>query len=174
MNPKQLTDQSSIYQYTLLKRIRISSLMKASYILLLTGCLMFLFTREPFGSCVLVLAVVRALQFVFKRTALHWMHPTLASRWSVSFRFPFVGLVPQQPVLYASYRNIEIHAFLAGVFLIGSVFIWFPLDAVASICCTFIILHLPTLMTLCYRSKPQEGSSTWIKLQHSDVSYYRA
>lgn len=174
MNKNSLADHSSIYQYTLLKKVRIRPWMWVFYILLLTGCLMFLLSSESLGLCLLILAVVWTLQLFFKRTTLHWMYPVLVKRWSLSLRLPFVGLVPQQPVLYGSFRNVELHTALLGFFLVGSVGIWLPVDAFAAIACTFLTIQLPPLIALLFRMKTVRASNVWIKLQTSDISYYRA
>ncbi len=166
-------EQSSIYQYTLLRKVRITPWMRALYILLLTGCLMFLLSRESMVMCLIVLALVCILQLLFKWTALRWNYPGLAKRWTFSIRLPFSGLVPQQPVLLTNYRSIEWHASLAGLFLVGSIAIWLPLNAVAAVVGVWLMIQLPSIVPLLFRVKSSD-SSVSVKLQSDAISYYRA
>lgn len=164
---------ATFYQYKLIKKINLSAQLLPIYILLPLVVVIFQTIFLSLWSILyLIIAapVVFWIQYVISRSVLLITGHTISKRWSVSFKLPWLGFMPDQHISYRIFRKVQLHNFYIGLCIAVLFIFWSPpAFTVSLITCHlwFLLPHLYTLFRL--SGQNQEGM---LKFNPSDVSYY--
>jgi hypothetical protein len=165
-----LSDDSTIYSYKLIRKIRHSY---AAVTIYWTMLALFAFVQSLRGGGLWLLASAPAafsLQGVISGLCLWMMRGGAASVWGWRFGALWNGLLPEGYAPLPLVRRIQSHSFWIGLAAVGLLVPWLPDMALESLFFFHLWLLAPRWMILVrIRRKTQAG---WIKINPHDTSFY--
>lgn len=170
MKDRQLSKQSSVYQYRLLQRIHHQRYFAYVYwvlpVLLLAWGLIE-WNPWPMGAaCVLV----PLLHFMITWLSLRTMDGQAPKHWGWSFQLPWWGYRPASYVSLEKMLSLHMQLFLITLVIIGCMFPWVSLELLVSFLFIHLWLLLPRFIILLRFSK--HSKIGYIKINETDTSCY--
>lgn len=176
MSSPVLTHESSIYQYTLLKKVRMTSIRQLTYAGLVAGylsvCTFTLGLAHLFGILLLlpILALLQSgllLMLVYLRSK-HW-----SRHWSCLAGFPFAGLNPMGYVSFTQYRSVHLHMSFASFMLIFAMFAWVTPSIWMHLIFLQLWLLLPRGMVILL-APSVHASTLLVRIQQREITYVQS
>lgn len=136
---------ATFYQYKLIKKINLTAPLLRVYILL---PLLVLVLETVFLSWWSILYLIIAapvmfwVQYVISRSVLLISGHPISKRWSISFKIPWLGFMPDQHISYRIFRKVQLHNFYIGLCIAALFIFWSPPAFTVSL----IICHLWLLL----------------------------
>jgi hypothetical protein len=167
---KELSKDSSLYQYRLLKRIRYNSIVMFLYWSILAAVAAWnLFRYHPY-SLLFALVVIPLLH-----TLLIYLHVTLKEKrslahWRFQFRFPWLGYAPTNHIALQRFMNVQLQVLWITIMISGSFYPWVALDVMLNLLIVHIWIFLPRLI-LFFRLRKHTRTG-YLKLNEKDTSCY--
>jgi hypothetical protein len=165
-----LSDDSTIYSYKLIKKIRHSYAAVTMYWIVLA---LFAFAQSLRGGWPWLLAsapAAFALQSGVARLCLWMMGGGAASVWGWRFGALWNGLLPEGFAPLPLVRRMQSHLFWIGLAVIGLLYPWLPDTALESLFFFHLWLLAPRWAILVrIRRKTQ---AVWMKINAHDTSFY--
>ncbi len=172
MSRHRMSQDSTIYQYTLVGKIPFSDIFNVLYftVLLLFPVMEILLSGwSQLISFLLGFGLVQVLHLFIIRAMLSIQPESEASSWSLQFRPPWIGVLPKQFCSVGLFQRVHVQLLWIGLAFIGCLVPWTS----AAFLCTLVYIHvwilLPRLLILMMRKE----NSAIVKLGERDVSYYK-
>lgn len=164
---------ATFYQYKLIKKVNLTKPLLNIYIVLplIIAILESLFlSRWSIFYLIIAAPVVFWVQYVISRSVLLISGHTISKRWSVSFRLPWLGFMPEQYISYRIFRKVQLHNFYIGLCISALFIFWSPPAFTVSLITSHLWLLLPRLYILFkMHLHNKEGM---LKFNATDASYY--
>jgi hypothetical protein len=170
MNKKELSKDSTVYHYRLLKRIHYNSIL----ILIYWGILVGIFIWEVVSlwsfSMLFALVLIPLLH-----TMLIYLHVTLKEKrtlahWFFRIRLPWLGFAPTYHISLQKYRSIQLQVLWITIMIIGCFYPWVAHDLILNLLLVHLWIFLPRLMIFFrFRKHSKIGL---MKLNEKDTSCY--
>lgn len=169
VNKQELSKESTVYHYRLLKRIHYSTILNLIYWGILVSMLAWeLIHLRPYAMLlgIAFLPLLHAL--------LIYLHITLKEKrplthWQFRFRLPWLGLAPTNHIGLKRFRGLQMQVFWVTIMIIGCFYPWAPLDMI-SLLFVHLWIFLPRLIIL-FRLR-KHSTRGFIKLNDKDTSCY--
>ncbi|WP_339799604.1 hypothetical protein MKY19_00120 [Paenibacillus sp. FSL R5-0744] len=164
---------ATFYQYKLIKKVNLTARLLPIYIML---PLLVLVLETIFLSWWSILYIIIAapvafwVQYVISRSVLLISGHPISKRWSVSFKLPWLGFMPDQHISYRIFRKVQLHNFYIGLCIAALFIFWSPPAFTVSLITCHLWLLLPRLYTLFRLNRQDQGGM--LKFNPTDVSYY--
>lgn len=164
---------ATFYQYKLIKKINLSAPLQNIYIVLpLLAMVLETVFLSWWSIFYLIIAapVVFWVQYVISRSVLLISGHPISKRWSISFKLPWLGFMPEQYISYRIFRKVQLHNFYIGLCIAALFIFWSPPAFTVSLITCHLWLLLPRLYTL-FKIKPHDKEGM-LKFNPTDASYY--
>jgi hypothetical protein len=175
MNKRLIPQDSTIYNYTLIRRMPNSRLYMTLWYITLTVCLLYAYRKAGFhGAFLFTLAIpVVLLLHCIIITLIHKVKPPVPGQnWRLHVHFPWLGFIPAGYVSLTVLVRLHNHLWLIGVAVILAVYPWFPAafcDAALFIHCWILFPRMPVMFIM-----SRAGKSGLCKITKADTSLYKA
>ncbi|QGQ93657.1 hypothetical protein EHS13_01355 [Paenibacillus psychroresistens] len=173
MKDQKIAENSTFYNYTLIKKIS----MTRSFIIFclyfnifLLACDVIYFRLDGLIAYLISIPAIALLQFILISIVLQTTNDSSRRHWGIRKGLPFVGYMPTGFVALKSLYRVHAHLLLVGSAIIGILYIWIPPAYFNSFMFVHLGLLLPRLVTL-WRFKKLKPSGL-VKFNEKDVSYY--
>jgi hypothetical protein len=170
MKLKELSKDSSLYQYRLLQRIHYHSFVMIPYWGILAAAVVWnLLQYHPYS---LLFAIV----FIpLLHTLLIYLYVTLKEKrsfahWRFKFRLPWLGLVPTNHIALQRFMGGQLQVLWITIMISGSFYPWLPLDMMLNLLIVHLWIFLPRLI-LFFRLR-KHFQTGYLKLNEKDTSCY--
>ncbi|WP_409343851.1 hypothetical protein [Paenibacillus sp. MBLB4367] len=127
MKDRHLSEQSTIYNYTLLKKIPYSKYYKTMYagaLLLGTTLLFTTFGIRAVVSILIAYVIVQLLHVLLLRQLLSLAHANNRNVWKIKLDFPSVGYLPDGFIAASLFKRLHLHLFVVGTAVIAMTYLW--------------------------------------------------
>lgn len=173
MKDKKIADNSTFYNYTLIKKIiftRPFKLFCLYFNIFLLGCDLFYFHLEGLIAYLIGIPAIVLLQFILVTIVLQTTNDSSRKHWEFRFNMPHLGYLPNGFVPLKSLYRVHAHLLLVGSAVIGVIYIWIPAAYFNSFVFVHLGLLLPRLIVL-WRFKNLKPSGL-VKINQKDAAYY--
>ncbi|WP_091176386.1 hypothetical protein [Paenibacillus sp. 1_12] len=169
VNKQELSKESTVYHYRLLKRIHYSTILNLIYWGFLLSILVWeLIHLRPY-------ALLLGMAFLpLLHALLIYLHITLKEKrplthWQFQFRMPWLGLAPTNHIGLKRLWGLQLQVFWITIMIIGCFYPWAPIDMI-SLFLVHVWIFLPRLLIL-FRLR-KHMSKGFVKLGDKDTSCY--
>lgn len=170
MNDRNLSKDSTIYNYRLLKRIRYSPFWTFSHLGALLGFYVFDIIRlDPFRFPA-SLAVMALLHHLLMHLLFIMKEEYNPDFWFLRFRFPWFGMAPDNYCPLSKCRQLGIQLLWIPFLLAVCIYPWISLSSIIHLAIAHIWLVLPRLALL-YRLR-KHSKIGLIKIGVQEISCY--
>lgn len=173
MKDKKLSENSTFYHYTLIKK----AIYTPAFIMV---CICFnffflicdiaYFKLEGLETFVLAIPIVCLLQIILIKIVLRTIQDASRRFWSIRFNFPCIGYLPTGFVSLKSLHRVHAHLLLVGTAVIAVSYAWVPSSYFNSFIFVHLCLLLPRYIIL-WKFKKLKPSG-FVKFNDNDASYY--
>lgn len=173
MKDRHLSEHSTIYNYTLLKKIPYSTYYKAVYAgVLALGAISLVTTYglAAFITIVIAYVLVQVLHAMLLRQLLSIAHSNQRNIWKFKLNFPSVGYLPEGFIPSSLYKRLHLHLAIVGTAVIGLAYVWVQPLYFYSLLMMHVWVLLPRLFHLWQFHKLKK--SGLIKCNPLDTSFY--
>lgn len=167
---KELSKDSSLYQYRLLQRIHYHSIVMFLYWGILAAVIVWnLLQYHPFS-------LLFALVFIpLLHTLLIYLYVTLKEKrslaqWSFQFRLPWLGFAPTNHIALQRFMRAQLQVLWITMMISGSFYPWLALDVTQNLLIIHLWIFLPRLV-LFFRLR-KHTKTGYLKLNEKDTSCY--
>jgi hypothetical protein len=171
---KKLSEDSTIYHYRLINRIRI----KYEYLALYISCLLvatFLFVafHNLTEIISLLLGYILIQMIHLSITSLVFLVRSKISlrNWAFQLQFPWVGFMPKQPVSMLTFTSVQLHLLFVGIAVIACFFPWATPIFLGNLIFLHLWILIPRFFVILFSRIPQ---SEMIKLDQKSISHYNS
>lgn len=166
---QELSKESTVYHYRLLKRIHYSTMLILSY----WGILLIMLAWELINLRPYTLLLGMAF-LPLLHALLIYLHITLKEKqslthWHFQFRMPWLGLAPTNHIGLKRLRGIQLQVFWITIMMIGCFYPWAPMDMI-SLFLVHVWIFLPRLFIFLILSR--HTTRGFLKLNDKDTSCY--
>jgi hypothetical protein len=170
INKKELSGESTVYHYRLLKRIHNNSVLFGIYWGILVGWFVWELIRlrlVPFlGSLVAVPVMHMVLVYLY----FSLKEKRSLAEWTFHFSLPWIGLAPMNHIALRRVRRMHLHLLWITVVISGCLYPWVALDVLFNLLFVHIWIFLPRLIIFFRFRKHQEIG--YLKINEKDTSCY--
>lgn len=173
MKDQKIAENSTFYNYTLIKKIamtRTFTIFCLYFNIFLLACDVIYFHLNGLIAYVVAVPSIALLQFILITIVLQSTNDSSRKHWGFRASLPFVGYLPSGFVALRSLYRVHAHLLLVGSAIIGIIYIWIPPAYFNSFMFVHLGLMLPRLVIL-WRFKKLKPSGL-VKFNERDVSYY--
>lgn len=174
MKERNLSAESTIYNYKLLKKMPYPLPYRLAFILLLGIAALSLFTVYGLLSLAALACsyiLVQALHLALIRLLLKTSgYTAMRGKWSLHKHFPVNGFLPDGFAAAAPFRRLHNHLLIVGTAVIGLLYMWVPSLYFYALLLIHAWVLLPRFIPLLlFRKLKKPGL---IKCNAQDMSYY--
>lgn len=174
MAQHKLSEDSTIYHYTLLQRFT----RKHPFYWMYTACLLlWLFADVVYlgrrGAVLLIASTASGLLAHVGIVALlrFYSRGTVPRLWSWALAYPLYGYLPTGYVPVTQWNRANRHRLLIGFALLAPLYVWLPLAWLANLAAAHYFLLLPQLIYVGSCMRKHRGGL--MKVTFSDISLYK-
>lgn len=174
-----LTDHptATIYQYKLVKQIKIRKETMISYllsILILIGFQYFYYGQFGLFSSLLSFVIIQLLHMLITFVTFIQVEEAVDRKWKWSIIPPWIGFKPANDISYIVFKRVHNHSFWLGIVLIALFYPWTPLSIVISLYVWHIWLLAPKLLVILRLQKHFRKIKRGIlRIQNNEVNFYQ-
>lgn len=169
-----ISEQSTIYHYTLLRRFT----RKHPFCFIYSACLLlWVFADAVYlGGRGLIILAVSAASVLLCHAAIallihYFSKGTVPRIWGWAWAYPFFGFIPSGYVPVGQWNRANRHRLLIGFSLIALLYVWLPFPWLANAAAAHYFLLLPQLVYI--GSCMRKNSSGLVKATTAEVSLYK-
>jgi hypothetical protein len=173
MKDQKIAENSTFYNYTLIKKILFTRSLKLFCLyfnIFLLGCDLFYFHLEGLIAYLIGIPAIVLLQFILITIVLQTTNDSSRRHWELRINFPNLGYLPSGFVALKSLYRVHAHLLLVGSAVIGIIYIWLPSSYFNSFMFVHLGLLLPRLIVL-WRFKKLKPSGL-VKITPKEAAYY--
>lgn len=173
MKEQKIAENSTFYNYTLIKKIMFSRSFKLFCLyfnIVLVSCDVIYFQLQGLIAYLIGIPTIAFLQFFLIKIVLQTTNDSSRRHWSFRVNLPCVGYLPNGFVTLKSLYRVHAHLLLVGSAIIGVIYIWIPAPYFNSFMFVHLGLLLPRLIIL-WRFKKLKPSGL-VKFNLKDTAYY--
>jgi hypothetical protein len=173
LKDQKIAENSTFYNYTLIKKIGFTRSFKLSCLyfnIFLLSCDAIYFRVEGLIAYLIGIPAIILLQFMLITLVLQTTNDTSRKHWSFRVNLPCLGYLPSGYTTLKSLYRVHAHLLLVGSAVIGVIYIWIPASYFNSFMFVHLGLLLPRLIIL-WRFKKLKPSG-FVKFNDKEVCYY--
>ncbi|MEX2459944.1 MAG: hypothetical protein WD469_01360 [Paenibacillaceae bacterium] len=173
MKDQKIAENSTFYNYTLIKKILFSRAFQLFYLyfnIFLLSCDVVYFQLEGLVAYLIGIPTIALLHFILITIVLQTTKDSSRKHWRFRVNLPCVGYLPTGFVTLKILYRIHAHLLLVGSSVIGIIYIWIPSSYFNSFMFVHLGLLLPRFIIL-WRFKKLKSSGL-VKFYKKEVGYY--
>lgn len=174
MKERNLSVESTIYNYKLLKKVPYNLPYRLTFILLLGIAALSLVASYGLLSLVALAGayiLIQALHLALIRMLMNTKaYAAIRGKWSMQMHFPVNGCLPEGFIAAAPFQRLHNHLLIVGTAVIGLLYLWVPSLYFYALLLIHAWLLFPRFIPLLlFRRLKKPGL---IKCNAQDMSYY--
>ena len=173
MENHHLSENSTFYQFRLVRKIHYSKVLIYAYLVVLGLPLGVLIKAYSLTGLVVMVGEGVLLLFVHALILLILIKVQLnlkVSHWSFQILLPWVGFLPKQYISLSSFKQIHHHLFWVGLVVMGFFSPWYSFYLISTLGFLHVWILMPRFIIFyLLRSENPDGV---VKLNQQDTSYF--
>jgi hypothetical protein len=169
----KISENSTIYNYTLIQKIPFAPSLLAAYILLLIVWVsydLYALRKEGLYAFVVGALVVYAMHWGLLRLSLHMTLDPSRDIWSFEWKIPCSGYMPSGYIAFRTLKRLHFQLLFVGIALIIVFYVWFSGAYLSNFIFFHLWLLLPRFIVLLkFRQLNKVG---FVKFGKQEASFY--
>jgi hypothetical protein len=170
INDNILAQDSTIYNYKLVKRLNHSYLYTMFFALLFLLALIVNLLQDRALLYILCFPAILVLQILIAKLYLRTVRYGYKNQWSFHYGMLWLGLMPANYCSLQLVRKVQTHVFIGGLLVIGLFYPWINLENLINMLFIHLWLMLPRLFVIQLFHKYDKNGL--IKISRRDTSCY--
>ncbi|TCZ70558.1 hypothetical protein E0485_23285 [Paenibacillus albiflavus] len=171
-NDKALANDSTIYNYKLVKRLNHSYLYTMFFALLFLLALIANLLEDRALHYMLCFPAILVLQILIAKLYLRTARYGFKNEWKLHYGMLWLGLIPTSYASVNVVRKVQVHVLIGGLFIIGILYPWLSTMNLLNLLFAHFWIILPRLVVILrFRKYDKNGL---FKISRRDTSCYLA
>lgn len=169
-----LSKESTVYNYTLMKKITVRLPWVGVYgLLLAAAACLFLWQYGPHGGKAMLIAFVAMplLHYIIIRLFIGLSGLLRNQEWSFRLTLPWFGYLPVGYMAFSSYRAVYLQILIIGAAGACLLYVWLPVVYTLTLVFIHFWLMLPHVLLL-LRFRKFKSNRGLIRINNKDASYH--